>query len=259
MESLGKFTGEKIVAPILERRRKKIEQFNLEISGQENLQELKERQFLLVANHLMPVDATDQQSQLSPDAFVLERIVHDLNNQELKIVSKADDGWWAENLYKYFQKHIGQPFGKGLSKGLGFIPVFKNPGSFNRDFVKVVDNTIQEGKNPILFFPEGHWYEDFDPEHQLESGVASIARKYGLVILPVYIKGARSWQPNTEVQISFGQSFVPGQLSKEEITEQIRLRLRNLQEDLAKNIKNSSNGMHTPSSTIDTYSKLIKR
>ena len=230
IESMGKFAGEQIVAPIIEKQRRKIEYFDLEVAGQQNLEALRDKQFLLVANHLMPKGSAINQSQLSPDAFVLERLVKDINNQELKIISKCDDGWWAENIYRYFQKYVGQPFGKGMQKGLGFIPVYKNPGTFNVDFLKTVKKVVGDGENPILIFPEGHWYEDFSPKHTLESGASFIAQKFKLPILPTYINGANSWQPDTNVYVSFGEPFNAEKLGREEVTEQIKLRVTKLQE-----------------------------
>jgi len=230
IEDIGRFTGEQIGAPLLERQRRKIEQFNLEITGQNNLESLRDAPFVLAANHLMPENSSTQQSQLSPDAFVLEKLVKDLNNQELKIISKCDDGWWAENIYRYFQKYVGQPFGKGMQEGMGFVPIYKNPGTFNRDFIKTVDGVIQDEESPILIFPEGHWYEDFSPEHKLEAGAAYIAKKYKLPILTAYIKGAHSWEPNTSVRVAFSEPFNSKQLNREQATEQIRLRLTKLHE-----------------------------
>lgn len=233
IEALGRLAG-KGVEPVLEFLRNRVESFNVDVSGLENLQALQDQQFLLVANHLKPEGGADQRSQLSPDALVLERIIYKTNAQRLRVVAKADDGWWAENpYYRYVQKYFGQPFGRGMVKSLGFLPVSKNPGIVNRSLVRALRDVIEKGADPILVFPEGQWYEDYDPKHELEPGAATIAQKYDLPILPVYIRGARSWQPNTEVQVSFGKPFEPGELSREEITERIRSSLQNLQDGLA--------------------------
>ena len=103
--------------------------------------------------------------------------------------------------------------------------------------MKTVDGIVKEGTHPILMFPEGTWHEDFDPESKLEPGAAHISRKYGLPVLPVYIKGAHSWEPDTEVQVAIGDAFEPGELSKEEITEQIRQNLATLQESVSEENK----------------------
>lgn len=232
IENVGKFSGENVINPILDHLRKRVERYNLEIFGYANLADLKGQQFLMVANHLMPQDAKTQQSQLSPDAFILESLVKEVNSQELKMVSKCDDGWWAENLYRYFQKHVQQPFGKGLNEGLGLIPVFKNPGTVNKSFFEAIQKIVQEGKNPILIFPEGHWYEDFSPEHKLASGASRIAQTYQIPVLPAYINGARDWQPGTDVRVGFGSPFTAKDMTKEEVTETIRFQLTELQKQV---------------------------
>jgi len=109
-----------------------------------------------------------------------------------------------------------------MSEGMGFIPIFKNPGSLNRDFIKIVEQVVAGGKYPILIFPEGHWFKDFDPKHKLETGAAFIASKHQLPVLPAYIHGARKWEAGTEVQVIFGKPFEPGKMTKDEITERIR-------------------------------------
>lgn len=234
IEGTGRFVGETAGAEFLKLLRNKVEKFNLTISGQEHLESLRGKQYLVVANHLMPESGKAQQSQLSPDAFVIEKTIRDITGQEPKIISKADDGWWSQNtIYKGFQRGVQQPFTKGVSEGMGFIPILKNPGSFNRDFVEMIEKVVAEGKDPILMFPEGNWYKDWDskryedrnPENEdkLEPGTAHIAKKYGLPILPVYIHGATSWEPGTEVQVVFGEPFESGDMTKDEITERIRL------------------------------------
>lgn len=229
IEKVGKFSGEQIVNPVLDHFRHKVEFFNLEIFGLPNLVDLKGKQFLMVSNHLMPVDKRSQQSQLSPDAFVLQKLVKEYNDQEMKTVSKCDDGWWAQNLYRYFQKYVQQPFGKGMIEGIGQIPVFKNPGTVNETFFQAINSIITEGKNPILIFPEGHWYEDFSPDHKLATGASRIAQAEQIPVLPVYISGARSWQPETDVKVAFGSPFTAKDMKKEEITETIRFKLTELQ------------------------------
>lgn len=232
IEGAGEWTGEAVGGGVLKLLRERIKDFNIETTGESYLEALKDKQYLLVANHLMPESGKAQQSQLSPDAFVLEELVRRLAGQELRIVSKCDDGWWSQNdLWRGLQKHVINPFGHGMSEGMGFIPVFKNPGSFNKDFVKIIEKVVAQGKYPILIFPEGHWYEDFDPKNEMETGAASIAKKHRLPLLPAYIHGARNWEAGAKVNVSFSQSFEPGDLTKEQITEEIRSRLTKLQQD----------------------------
>lgn len=221
LERIGKFFGEKAIKPKIERLREKVENFDVEIFDGENLEGLKGRAYLITANHVKPEGAASQQSGLSQDAFVIERTIANRTGQQVRIVSKCDDGWWADNVYKYFQKYVYQPFGKGMIEGAGLIPIKKNPGSFNRDFMKTVELVAEKGE-PILIFPEGTWYDDYDKEHPMSNGAAQIAMKYGLPVVPTYIKGSNSWKPEGKIQLAFGESIDVTGKTKEEITELIR-------------------------------------
>ena len=232
IEKFGQFLGKTIGQKGVEYLKNKVENFNIKISGADNLEKLKEEVYLLVANHLKPKEKAAENSGISPDAFVISKIVEQITGQKIKIAQKSDDGWWANNaVWRSFQKNIGQPFGRGFSEGAGNIPIQKNPGSFNRNFLKSIDDTVQSG-NPILIFPEGNWYEDFDIEHEIKPGAAHIAKKYNLKIVPAYIRGANSWQENQEVQVSFGEHFSPEELDKKQILEKISLEISKLQQKL---------------------------
>jgi hypothetical protein len=227
LEQMGRLFGEHVAKPGLEFIRRRVEQFELEIAGIENLKILHARPYLLAANHIKPEGKVSNQSGLAPDALIFERLIAEETGRQLRIIAKCDDGWWADNLYKYFQKFVGQPFGKGMYEALGFIPIKKNPGSFNRDFLKAVARVVEQGE-PILIFPEGNWREEYDPEAKLESGAATIALKYNLPIVPAYIKGGKSWRSGEKASVIFGPHFEAQSNNKEKITEQIRLAIKDL-------------------------------
>ena len=67
---------------------------------------------------------------------------------------------------------------------MGNVPVQKNPGSSNREFLKSVARTVSENKS-LLLFPEGNWYADFDPSHKIEPGAAHLAKANNLKIIPI--------------------------------------------------------------------------
>jgi 1-acyl-sn-glycerol-3-phosphate acyltransferase len=170
----------------------------------------------------------------SPDAFVLSKLVEENTGRKIKMAHKSDDGWLAESAaLKYYQKNISSPFMRGISKVVGNIPIQKNPGSFNRDFVETVEETIKNGGS-ILIFPEGHWYEDFSIDHQIEPGAAHIAKKYNLKIVPAYINGADSWGGEQKVRVSFGEPFASADLDKKEISQKISGQIATLQKELRK-------------------------
>ena len=232
IEKFGQFLGKTIGQKGVEYLKNKVENFDIKISGANNLEELREEVYLLVANHLKPEEKLSENSGISPDAFVISKVVEQITGQKIKIVQKSDDGWWADNsLWRAFQKHVGQPLGRGFSSGVGNIPIQKNPGSFNRDFLKSIDDTVKNG-DPILIFPEGNWYDDFDSSHEIKPGAAHIAKKYNLKIVPAYIKGANSWKENQKVDVSFGEYFSSEELDKKEVSDKISLEISKLQQKL---------------------------
>lgn len=233
-EKFGQIVGETIGQKGFEYLKSKIENFDIEAKGVENLEKVKEEAYLLVANHIIPnIDnKTALNTGVSPDVFVLSKLVEENTGRKIKVAHKADDGWLAESaIMQFYQKNIGSPFMRGLSKGVGNIPIQKNPGSFNRDFVETVDKTIKN-KEPIMIFPEGHWYEDFSIDHKVEPGAAHIAKKYNLKIVPAYINGADSWGGEQKVRVSFGEPFSSEELSRKEISQKMFERIAELQKEL---------------------------
>lgn len=241
MRGAGELVGETFGRTLKDKLAKKIEEnFEINVSGTENLDALKDKPYVLVANHIKPKDSAAQMTGVSPDAFMIAKAVFDATGQELKIVSKSDDGWSSEGIYKYVQKYITQPAGKGLHEGMGTIPISKNPGSFNRDFLKIVKEEIEKN-NPILIFPEGDWNDDFDvnKEGNIESGAAHIAQKHNIPLVPAYIRGAHSWKDTEEItRIAFGPSFeVAGDDTKEDIGNRIRESIGELQKQVVERVE----------------------
>ena len=226
----GEFLGRHVLKPGLERLEAKVGLIDVNTSGLENLDSLSGRPFLLVSNHIRPESPIAEQSALSPDAFIIKNNVEKATGTEVGIIAKSDDGWWAENrFYRSFQKRIQQPFGQALIKGADLIPVKKNPGSVNLDFIRTTRAAVERGQ-AILIFPEGKWYEDFDPSHPLSSGAARLALSLHLPIVPTYIRGCTSWKNDQKVDLAFGLPFEPAGQTKDEITEGIRTNIYALQQ-----------------------------
>lgn len=211
--------------------RERVDKFELNIKGIEHLEGLRGQAFLVVSNHIKPKSKLAEQSQLAPDAFILENIVKEHNDQQLMILAKADNGKWRlGEKGKGLQRQLERPF-KAVVKGMGMIPVHKNPGSFNREMFEGVEAAVGR-KDAILVFPEGDWKEDFDPNAELEPGAGHLAHKFNLPILPVYIRGADNWKPGQVVEISFGEAFHATGQDKGQVTEEIRNKIAALQADV---------------------------
>ncbi len=233
VEKAGEIFGKFIVFPWIKFLQKKVGKFDIQYSGIQFLKDLEGRSYILVANHLKPDGIRSQEMGLSQDVFVLSRIVFEHTGKQLRIVSKSDNGWWSDKSFLRLWQRKCQPFGDGMSKGMGMIPVRKNPGSLNSYFLKLIEIAVQK-KQPILMFPEGNWYQDFNPENKLESGVAHLALKYNLPIIPAYIHGCHSWKQSGKIRLSFGERFYPTGKTKDKIVAEISERITNLQNQIIK-------------------------
>lgn len=220
IERVGEMAGA-VLKPGLELAKKVLAQpEKIQYLGLKNLLDLGSEPYILAANHIKPLGAISQKSGLSPDALFLSSFVENHTGRNLQIIVKCDDGWLAEGPYRYFQKYLGQPLGHGLQIGLGHIPVKKNPGSYNRDLLRLAEKAKAENR-PILIFPQGNWSEDFDPNQKMERGIAVLAKRLGLPILPAYICGCRSWHPKGSVDMAFGKTLNASSLSETEILSRL--------------------------------------
>lgn len=230
-DRFGKFFGEHVLMPALDLAARRVERFDITHEGLKNLSQITNRSCLLVSNHLIPMGAVAQQSQLSPDAFVIQHVVTQMTGISPRIVAKAGDGWWSPNaLHRAFQEKT-LPVIMEAVRAAGLIPLNKNPGAINREFLHSVEQTVRNGDS-LLMFPEGFWYIDFNPNHPLHDGASYLAMKYDLPIIPVYIHGANGWKKRQNVYVSFGTSFESvgnGKEGREQTTELIRSAIADLQ------------------------------
>lgn len=224
-EKLSQLFGKHVLLPALDLLSNRTEKFDITTEGLENL--ALNTPCIFASNHLKPESAVAAQSQLSPDAFVIQRVVKEAIGVSPRIVAKAGDGWWSSNsLYRAFQKK-SLPVVQKAVESAGLIPVIKNPGVLNRNFLRSFDQAVKVGSS-FLIFPEGNWYPDYDLNNPLNAGAAHLATKYALPIIPVYIHGATDWKKGQRVYISFGKTIKPTS-NQQQITGAIRSEIARMQ------------------------------
>jgi 1-acyl-sn-glycerol-3-phosphate acyltransferase len=216
--------------------------FPLAISGAEHLREALAQPCLIVANHVLiraenaPLGRLTQARALTllnqpPDSFILRRIVREETGLSLHVVAKSDRGWWSPRpLVRSLQKHIGQPFGKGLLEGMEFVPIEHNPTCFHRTFFRSAAEPIGRGR-PILIFPgkircdesgcRDLLVEENATDARILPGAAHLAHRFSLPMLPVFIHGGDSWRPDKLTFVVFGPAFHPACMTKAEISRAI--------------------------------------
>ncbi|MDP3987673.1 MAG: 1-acyl-sn-glycerol-3-phosphate acyltransferase [Candidatus Levybacteria bacterium] len=218
---LGKYCGKKIAkSKWLD---KKIFNFNINISGLENIKNIKGT-FILASNHVRPLDGGLFKTGIAPDSFIIKQIISQNLNKNLSVV--ANFGLKDSRIYKLLEE-----FTKGLVIGLNGIAVKAgDKKSFREDFLKGVENAISK-ERVILIHPAGKYYDDFEAHHEIKAGAAYIALKYDLAIVPVYIKGCTNWnKKGQKVFVSLGKPIESkGKIDK--ISEEIKDGMLKLKED----------------------------
>src|ERR1035437_1416214 len=197
-EKVGSMVGKILIEPGLNLARERTKYFKIQVKGEENLQPLTGKPFLIAANHIKPSSVIARHSQLSPDALIIEQELFTLIGGKLKIVAKSDNGWWAENLFGRRLQKVSQPLTRGAAKGAGYIPVYKNPGTKNHNLMADVSRAVSEGDS-ILIFPQGMWFKEFESTQKFFTGAARMALQDNLPIVPAYIHGCNRWWRGTKV------------------------------------------------------------
>jgi len=199
--------------------RNRVDKMEITTSGQEHLEELKEKSYLIAPNHIRPKNLLMRAMGISPDAFIIERIIDQETHHRPRIITNITGKIGKVPLLGYVDKIIS-PFREGIAEGMGFIPVRRDK-SFNRNFVEKVSEA-SDNKEPMIIFPQGHWHEEFNPDENFQTGTATIARGEDLPIVPVYIDGGHSWSSKTSARVRIGRAIEPGAKTKQQITREIK-------------------------------------
>jgi 1-acyl-sn-glycerol-3-phosphate acyltransferase len=100
-------------------------------------------------------------------------------------------------------KEFNPLYVKIFYKLAGVIGVSRNPlREGGRDFVKKLKEVIKNGEL-VGIFPEGILEEKEDKSEiaEFKSGVFSIAKKYGLQVVPVYLSGTDKVRPHSQPKL----------------------------------------------------------
>ena len=233
---LGRLWGRLVLKHPLTRFRRRAELFDLTVIGEDKLQALDGRGFLIVSNHIRPHDSPlgplanlqfVRQYQFSADSFVFSRLIQERASRSLTTVAQCDRGALSPHPWKRLLQHrVGQPFAIGQLEALpGYIPVESRPGASQRRFLTAMEQAIGR-REAILIFPGPIPLEDDGTQSDLEPGAAHISRKYGLPILPACIVGSDSWRPGQPITVIFGEHFCTTGMTKAQVSEEIIRRVR---------------------------------
>jgi len=202
----------------------RVDGFGIECSGTENLEGLEGKPYILAANHIKPENILSQAIGLSPDSFIIKRVIQGETQQTPNAIANVSGKLGRIPVLGLLDR-LWSPVREGIMEGMGFIPIKmrrgEKPAGFNRNFVKKFRGAVGR-KEPIIIFPQGHWDRDFNPDREFETGAATLARNYELPIVPVFISGGSSWSSKEKASVSFGQVIDSTDMTKEEITDEIK-------------------------------------
>ena len=201
---------------------KKLDQFDINVFGTENISKFKNGSFVLASNHLLSKDGGLLKSGISSDSFIIRKVVFHETGKKLAITASYILEW--PFVGRFFER-----FTKVIIKSFNSIPVGKGHNDFHNVFLREVDKVVSEGR-PILIYPVGKQKEDFEETDEIRAGAGYIALRHKLPIVPVYIKGANLWKPGQKIYLYFGKSFDSDDLTIDKISERIKeeiLKLKN--------------------------------
>lgn len=224
IEYIGLITGKFLKRPIIKGFiNKKIDKYNIKINGLENIKDRKNA-YIIACNHVSPKDGGLFKSGISPDSFVINKIVFEHTGRDVALAINYILG------LPFFLKFPLEMYIRGFIKGFGFIPVGAGKWSFHNIFLKSVEKAVLKW-HPILIYPSGTRSDDFFGTEEIKAGTAYIALKYNLVIVPTYIKGSTHWEKaSQEVTLAFGKPFSTQSLTIDRINEKIKEGILNLKD-----------------------------
>lgn len=194
---------------------KKIAKYDLKVLGVENLKGLN-GSYVIASNHVKPRDGGLLKSGISPDSFIIHKVVFDYTGKQVAVAANYILG------VPYFLREPLEFLTRGFIRGFGLIPVGEGRESFHNVFLKSVEKVVSE-KRPILIYPVGRQEDDFVKSQEIKAGAAYIALKYNLSVVPTYIRGPFNWQKNGQgIYLVFGKPFYPNGLKIDQINEKIK-------------------------------------
>lgn len=151
----------------------------------EALLPLQDQPFLVVANHIKPKSKFLQGISMPYDGFLLRRMFA-IHNIQTTAFTSYDSFSRATGKISALIKHsIMEPMIKGIVRSIDLIPLNRR----KQDKATLVDlkKRLNKGGVGIGIFPEGTWFDNFDPNRKLQAGMSIFGKRYKLPILPVYV------------------------------------------------------------------------
>jgi 1-acyl-sn-glycerol-3-phosphate acyltransferase len=216
-----------LVESLIQRR---LRSYSLTLSGLENLELMRGGPCIIAANHVQPENRVLEASGFGPDSFVIQDVVRRMG-WRLRIVAKYElDEWQANTIPRFLH-----PWAECLQRKLilmhGDIPVRRNSVR-NKTFLRMITRAISN-KDAILWYPTGVWAQDFSLDQEVRPGVAYVAKRFGVPVVPAYLRGCTSWRACQKVDVVFGEAIHCRELSRQEVRARVQREILGCRQRLA--------------------------
>ena len=193
--------------------------FNRKPAAYHNTEELKllqNKSFIIAANHIKPQSRFLRLISMPYDAYLLHRMFT-LHGIQVTAFTSIDSYKRASSRFMSFLNHrIKEPLIKGIVKSLDLIPL--NRRSQDKETTRDLRRRLEKGGFGVGIFPEGTWYDHYDPQRKLQSGMGVFGKRYKMPILPVYLN---AYDLKGPIDIRIGRVVDPEKGSKE-VVEEVR-------------------------------------
>lgn len=175
----------------------------------EELLGLKGKPFLVVANHIKPRSRFLRGITMPYDAYIMRKMFATHGIQTTAFTSYDSVKRAKSKIAAFFKHYIKEPLIKGIVLSIDLIPL--NRRVQDKTTRQDLKKRIQKGAVGIGIFPEGTWFDKFDPDRKLLPGMSIFGKRYDLPILPIYLN---AYDLDAPIDIRIGKLINSSQDSK---------------------------------------------
>ncbi len=193
MYFLGKIIGLFLMWTIVKPMRLIYGSKPLTIINGENFRLLEGKSFFIVSNHIKPRNWFLKMISMPYDAFIARGAMLQFGIHGTAIASYDSGKRTKASKELSGSAKRKERLIKGIVESLDLIPLNRNESDV--DTLRQLKHRLQKGNLGIGIFPEGTYFRGYRKSRKLHGGVAILAKRYELPILPIYIHAYNLNQP----------------------------------------------------------------
>ena len=149
-----------------------------------HLEELKGKSFIIVGNHIKPRSKFLKGITLPYDSFIARGVLKKFGVYATALTSydAGPTSSKAKKKKKTFRKDL---LVKGIVESIDLIPL--NRSESDPDTIRQFKKRLDAGNIAIGIYPEGTWFRGYRKARKFQNGLAILAKRYGLPVIPIYV------------------------------------------------------------------------